>query len=229
MDFRVDRFVVRNGRLAARGTATARLSGPGSPRRTVRERVTAPARIAQQGRRRCSLISLSLAPLQLDLLGLRVETSTINLRIRGVRRGSGSGVLGAFCARSPGQPRQRAAGGCASRGARSQRRTATSRAADGPRRRDAATPGGDERHQGSCQVLFPQLGPLELNVLGLLVELFGENDASRSRSRSPACADMASWATSSARSPGEWCRCPRRDAHAVGQVWTGSFECMCSR
>lgn len=29
--------------------------------------------------------------------------------------------------------------------------------------------------QQSCQVLFLQLGPLELNVLGLLVELFGES------------------------------------------------------
>jgi hypothetical protein len=28
-------------------------------------------------------------------------------------------------------------------------------------------------HQGSCQVLFLQLGPLEL-VLGLVIELFGE-------------------------------------------------------
>ena len=28
--------------------------------------------------------------------------------------------------------------------------------------------------QASCQILFLQLGPLELNVLGLLIELFGE-------------------------------------------------------
>jgi hypothetical protein len=54
LDFRVQRFVVRDGRLAARGVATARLSGPGEATRTVRQRVTAPARIAQAGRRRCS-------------------------------------------------------------------------------------------------------------------------------------------------------------------------------
>src|SRR5687767_1679947 len=69
-DFRVDRFVVRDGRLAARGTAVARLAGPGMTTRTVRQRVTAPARIAQAGRRICSLITLRLAPLRLDLLGL---------------------------------------------------------------------------------------------------------------------------------------------------------------
>src|SRR5688572_12235964 len=94
VDFRVERFVVRHGRLVARGTAVATVAGVGTSMRTVRKRVTAPARVSQAGRRRCSLISLSLAPLQLDLLGLRVETSTVNLRIRGVRRGTGSGVLG---------------------------------------------------------------------------------------------------------------------------------------
>lgn len=175
LKFRVDRFVVRNGRLAARGTAIARLSGPGSATRTVRERVTAPARIAQAGRRRCALISLSLAPLQLDLLGLRVETSTINLRIRGVRRGPGSGVLGRLL--------------CSIAGSRVNARPAAARAAaralnaELPRRglktvRATATlrpQAVTSEHQGTCQVLFLQLGPLELNVLGLLIELFGES------------------------------------------------------
>jgi hypothetical protein len=173
-DFRVDRFVVRDGRLAARGTAVARLAGPGSATRTVRERVTAPAQIAQAGRRRCSLITLSLAPLRLDLLGLRVETSTINLRIRGVRRGAGSGVLGRVL--------------CSLAGSRVNVRPAAARAAaralnaELPRRGMRTVRAGatlypqavTSDHQGSCPVLFLQLGPLELNVLGLLIELFGE-------------------------------------------------------
>jgi hypothetical protein len=174
LDFRVDRFVVRDGRLAARGTAVARLAGPGSATRTVRERVTAPAQIAQAGRRRCSLITLSLAPLRLDLLGLRVETSTINLRIRGVRRGAGSGVLGRVL--------------CSLAGSRVNVRPAAARAAaralnaELPRRGMRTVRAGatlypqavTSDHQGSCPVLFLQLGPLELNVLGLLIELFGE-------------------------------------------------------
>jgi hypothetical protein len=174
LDFRVDRFVVRDGRLAARGTAVAQLAGPGAATRTVRQRVTAPARIAQAARRRCSLITLSLAPLRLDLLGLRVETSTINLRIRGVRRGEGSGVLGRLL--------------CSLAGSRVNVRPAAARAA--ARALNAELPSRGMRtlragatlhpqavtsdHQGSCQVLFLQLGPLELNVLGLLIELFGE-------------------------------------------------------
>jgi hypothetical protein len=174
LDFRVQRFVVRDGRLAARGVATARLSGPGEATRTVRQRVTAPARIAQAGRRRCSLITLSLAPLRLDLLGLRVETSEINLRIRGVRRGAGSGVLGRLL--------------CSLAGSRVNVQPAAARAAvralnaELPRRglrtvRAAATlrpQAVTADHMGTCQVLFLQLGPLELNVLGLLIELFGE-------------------------------------------------------
>src|SRR5687768_13410132 len=92
LDFTVDRFVARDGRLRARGTAVARLSGAGESTETVRRRVTAPVRIAQAGSRTCALITLRLATLRLDLLGLRVETSEINLRISGIRRGAGRGV-----------------------------------------------------------------------------------------------------------------------------------------
>jgi hypothetical protein len=173
LDFRVDRFVVRNGRLAARGTAVAQLSGPGAATRTVRQRATAPVRIAQQGRRICSLIRLRLAPLRLDLLGLRVETSTITLRIRGIRRGAGSGVLGRLLCSL--------AGSRVNAGAAQARAAARALNAELPRRglrtvRAAATLRPQvvaSQQQQACQVLFLQLGPLRLNILGLLVELFG--------------------------------------------------------
>jgi hypothetical protein len=173
LDFKIERFVVRNGKLAARGTAVARVSGTAAGTRTVRKRLTAPVRVAGVGRRRCDLITLSLAPLRLDLLGLRVETSEINLRIRGVRRGPGSGLLGRLL--------------CSLGDTAVNRRVAATRAA--ARRLNTAMPARGLRtasvtadlhrvvaasHRGSCQVLFLQLGPLELNVLGLLVELFGE-------------------------------------------------------
>jgi hypothetical protein len=172
LDFRVNRFVVRNGRLAARGTAAARLSGPGSATRTVRQRTTAPVRIAQAGRRRCSLIRLTLAPLRLELLGLHVETSTINLRIRGIRRGAGSGVLGRLlCSLAGSRVNVRPAAA---------RKAARALNAELPRRgmrtvHATATlyPQAVTSQAASCQVLFLQLGPLKLNVLGLVVELFG--------------------------------------------------------
>ena len=54
---------------------------------------------AQRGR--CHVLTLTLDDLQLDLLGLRVDLSEVNLRIFAVRRGEGSGILGRlFCALS---------------------------------------------------------------------------------------------------------------------------------
>jgi hypothetical protein len=169
VDFEVDRFVTRNGRLAARGTAVAQLSGPGEATRTVRQRVTAPARITQAQGRRCDLITLSLAPIRLDLLGLRVETSTINLRLRGIRRGEGSGVLGRLlCSLAGSRVNVRPGAARALNAELPQRGLRTVRATALLQPQAAAS-----LQQQSCQVLFLQLGPLELNVLGLLVELFG--------------------------------------------------------
>jgi hypothetical protein len=169
LDFEVDRFVVRDGRLAARGTAVARLSGTGEGTRVVRKRVTAPARIAQAGGRRCDLITLSLAPLRLDLLGLRVETSTINLRLRGVRRGEGGGVLGRLLCSLAGSRVNLRPGAARALNAELPRRGLRTVKATALLQRQAAA----SQQQQSCQVLFLQLGPLELNVLGLLVELYG--------------------------------------------------------
>jgi hypothetical protein len=175
VDFTVDRFVVRNGRLRARGTAVARLAGAGSSSKTVRQRVNAPVRIAQAGRRTCALITLRLATLRLDLLGLRVETSEINLRISGVRRGDGAGVLGRLlCSLNATRVRL----GNAS-GARSAARTLNAGMPKRGLRGFTATaklqPQQATTSQAptACPVLDLQLGPLELNVLGLFVELFG--------------------------------------------------------
>jgi hypothetical protein len=174
LDFTVDRFVVRNGRLRARGTTVARLSGAGQATKNVRQRVTAPVRIAQAGSRRCALITLRLATLRLDLLGLRVETSEINLRISGIRRGAGRGVLGRLlCSLNATRVRLGRAAG-----ARAAARTLNSGM---PRRGLRGFTATAVLHQQavtsqaptSCPVLDLQLGPLELNVLGLFVELFG--------------------------------------------------------
>jgi hypothetical protein len=174
VNFTVDRFIARDGSLKARGTAVARLSGAGQSTKTVRQRVTAPVRIAQAGRRRCPLITLELATLRLDLLGLRVETSEINLRISGIRRGAGSGVLGRLlCSLNSSTVRigraseaHAAARALNSAVPRKGLRGFTATAELQPQAAASQAP-------TSCPVLDLQLGPLELNVLGLLVELFG--------------------------------------------------------
>jgi hypothetical protein len=174
LNFTVDRFVARDGRLKARGTAVARLSGAGQSTKTVRQRVTAPVRIAQAGSRRCALITLRLATLRLDLLGLRVETSEINLRISGVRRGAGRGVLGRLLCSLNSTPVRLGRASDAHAAARALNSGVPSRGLRGftaaaTLQKQATT----SQAPTSCPVLDLQLGPLELNVLGLLVELFG--------------------------------------------------------
>lgn len=177
LDFTVKRFIARNGRLKARGTAVARLAGPGEATRTVRQRVTAPVRIAQAGgRRTCALITLNLATLRLDLLGLRVETSAINLRIRGVRRGPGAGVLGRLLCSLNGARVNLARAADAHAAARALNSSLPRRGLRGFTATAKLQPQATlSQAPTACPVLDLQLGPLELNVLGLLVELFGES------------------------------------------------------
>jgi hypothetical protein len=83
--------------IVARGVLTSRVEGAGQSQ-AARKAVTF-AVAAQAGR--CHVLTLTLDDLQLDLLGLRVDVSEVNLRIFAVRRGEGSGVLGRlFCALS---------------------------------------------------------------------------------------------------------------------------------
>jgi hypothetical protein len=156
---KITSFSVTNGRLVANGTVSARLVGGGEVARdTARVRF----RIAQPNGARCDVLTLRLAPLTLELLGVRVTTSTINLEIYG-RRGALLGNL--VCALSEARvrlPRVAAALNrkLDGRSLRVMGATAEVRAAD---------------HQGVCRVLRLVLGPLHLDLLGLNVELYGEN------------------------------------------------------
>jgi hypothetical protein len=119
-------------------------------------------RALQQSGRRCDVLTLRLAPLTLELLGVRVQTSAINLEIYG-RRGALLGDL--VCALSRARVRlPRIA-------------AALNRRLDG-RPLPVMGAGTEIRtadHQGTCQVLRLVLGPLHLNLLGLHVRLYGEN------------------------------------------------------
>jgi hypothetical protein len=152
-------FSVQNGRLVANGTVTGRLSGSGE---VVKDTARVRFRALQQNGRRCDVLTLRLAPLTLELLGVRVQTSTINLELYG-RRGAVLGNL--LCAISEAEvrlPRIAAALNRKLDGRSLPVMAATTRvrAAD---------------HQGVCQVLRLVLGPLHLDLLGLNVELYGEN------------------------------------------------------
>ena len=158
-------------KIVARGVLTSRVSGAGSTQ-AARTPVTF-AVAAQAGR--CQVLTLTLNDLQLSLLGLNVDLSEVNLRIFAVRRGPDSGILGRlFCALS--NATVRLGRGASVAHAQKVVSALNSRLRDHPMRAfhaDAVL-----RDQGdasaaqaapSCQVLRLVLGPLDLNLLGLVV------------------------------------------------------------
>jgi hypothetical protein len=110
------------------------------------------------------VLTLNLQELFLELLGARVDTSAINLELY-ARRGAILGNL--FCALT----RARVSFPTAA--------AALNRKLDGrPLPVMAArtdVPARAAEHQGTCQVLNLILGPLHLDLLGLNVDLYGEN------------------------------------------------------
>ena len=178
---RVTSFHATRRGLRASGTLSGRLaSGTGV------SRDSAPVTFAVQAkarRGRCDVLTLHLAPLDLELLGVQVQTSTINLDIYALH----GQVLGnLFCALSRARvtfPKSASiARALNSRlNGRSLRvftasqtvRARATTAFTSPWRADAATAAPP-----SCQVLKLVLGPLNLNLLGLVVDLYGQTHKS---------------------------------------------------
>src|SRR5918997_3075035 len=177
VDVKIKGFAIADRRIVARGVLTSRVEGAGQAQ-AARKNVTLAVR-AQAGR--CHVLTLTLDDLQLDLLGLRVDLSEVNLRIYAVRRGEGSGVLGRlFCALS--RSTIRLGRGASVAEAQKVVRSLNTRLEDRPMRAMRASAvlaadGGAQAAQTapSCRVLNLILGPLDLNLLGLVVELYGEN------------------------------------------------------
>src|SRR5215210_406141 len=170
---KITRFAVADRKIVARGVLTSRVSGA-SQTQAARTPVTF-AVVAQGGR--CSVLTLNLQGLDLTLLGLNVNLSEVNLRIYAQRNG---GILGRlFCALSRSQARL--GRGASAAGAQKVVRALNSQLKDRPMRVFQGT-AGLARDEGAsaaqaptCEVLRLVLGPLRLNLLGLVVELYGPN------------------------------------------------------
>jgi hypothetical protein len=178
LDVAVKRFQVEGRQIVGRGELTARLVDDTGASQTAKRPVRF-AVAAQQGN--CRILMLTLDDLQLDLLGLSVDVSTVNLRLFGIPRGEGSGVLGRlFCSLARSTIRLRSSIRAADH-ARRVVRALNSHMRGRPMRaigaRAVLSPdAGTAQYQGpSCKVLRLVLGPLDLNLLGLVVELYGEN------------------------------------------------------
>jgi hypothetical protein len=99
--YRIRRFGVEAGNLKAVGRLTGVLT-QGDTQRTVRESgVVMPVDISPVGAivaqvTSCRILTLTLGPLDLNLLGLRVQLNRINLRITG-QRGPGNLLGNLLC------------------------------------------------------------------------------------------------------------------------------------
>ena len=91
--YTIDRFVSRKGKVFAVGTLKGRLKHRHVTRHNVRIPVS---NFAQQSgaatsQIACNVLTLTLGPLDLNLLGLRVQLNQVNLRITAI---PGGGLLG---------------------------------------------------------------------------------------------------------------------------------------
>jgi hypothetical protein len=179
MDVHIQRFGLEGHQLTAAGTATIGLTdGSGATTTTSRSVVFAATAGAS-----CRVLNLKLDTLQLTLLGLRVDTSQINLVISGQARGGALGQLFCKLARGlklPSLLRARATARSLNRAiAHHPLRPIGFSASIRPSTEPAvATAAQAAPAPGSCQVLDLVLGPLNLNLLGLQVDLYGA-DASK--------------------------------------------------
>lgn len=81
-------FAVRRGQVVAMGTLTGTLNG-----KQINQAVTLPVTTGQHS---CEILSLQLGPLDLNLLGLRVQLSQVNLDIT-AEPGSGNLLGNLLC------------------------------------------------------------------------------------------------------------------------------------
>ena len=91
--YTINRFVARGGEVFSVGTLKGKLKNRPVKRRGVRMPVTGfgVASTAQSSQLVCRILTVQLGPLDLNLLGLRVQLNRINLRITAI---PGGGLLG---------------------------------------------------------------------------------------------------------------------------------------
>ena len=164
MRAKITRFHATTSGVVADGTLTGRLRSGTS---TARDSSAVKFRVVAKRRgRRCNVITLRLAPLDLELLGVQVTTSHISLDVY-ARKGRVLGDL--FCALSHAKvtfPRAARA-----MNARLGGRSLPVFAASQSLQASAA-----QTQPQTCQVLKLVLGPLHLDLLGLVVDLYGKTN-----------------------------------------------------
>lgn len=166
VDITVDRFAVnKRGRVVAHATALTRVRTRDGRVSTAGDRITLAVKTAANG---CKVLDLSLQKLRLTLLGLTVDTSAVNLKITGKQTGS-LGKL--FCQLANGLKLSNV-----TKTVRSVKAMNRSLRARPMRVMSFRTPVAQKSQAAggpTCRVLDLTLGPLNLDLLGLSVDLYG--------------------------------------------------------
>jgi hypothetical protein len=165
MTAEITSFHATRSGVVANGTLTGRLNSG-----TSVSRDSAPVKFAVVAKRRgarCNVITLRLAPLDLELLGVQVTTSHISLDVY-ARRGRVLGNL--FCALA----RAKVSFPRTAQAARALNRHLDGRSLRVFTSSETLTAGAAQAQPQSCQVLKLILGPLHLDLLGLVVDLYGK-------------------------------------------------------
>ena len=171
--YAVKQFVTRNGRLFARGQVIATVEtadGTRTATKNFQARVIKASAKSQRtmlsAKRICDILNLTLAPLRLELLGLIIELDRVVLTIKADSNG---GLLGSLLCGLAGPPI-----GTPKVAAALTKKAQTSGLAGGK----VVTPAQALNAQalppvpgGVCTVLDLVLGPLHLELLGLIVDL----------------------------------------------------------
>src|ERR671930_1036609 len=161
--FKVNRFVKKGRQLLARGTVVATYTPQTGTPTVVTQPFTARAKLARKWtvaseNRICQVLSLQLGPLHLNLLGLIVDLSQVNLTITADSNG---GLLGSlFCSLANRNLK------LATRANAHKLTTAVQKSGLAKRGVGFTMPVSQiQAQQGPCQVLDLVLGPLHLDLL----------------------------------------------------------------
>ena len=173
VNFVINRFARQGKRIVAQGNVIATATHAATTPTVVRKAFVAAIKTKRgtfsSAERICDVLALNLGPLHLELLGLVVDLSRVVLTIKADSNG---GLLGSlFCG---------LAGGAAAASMAKLNRTAAKMTkaakANGLNRGVAgfqvqAPPGLTQAPGTTCTILDLVLGPLDLNLLGLMVHL----------------------------------------------------------
>jgi len=152
------KFTARGREVTAHGLVTARLVDSSGQSTTIHQTIALSAKTGG----RCRVLHLFLDQLDLKLLGLNAHLDRVTLDITGNRKG---GVLGSlFCRLARGASNRNDTVKALNAGLRHRQHALRFSADISPQAKSAAT-------GPTCQVLNLIVGPLNLQLLGLIVDL----------------------------------------------------------